>query len=110
VQTVREVRSHPNNHTNSSSRSQSGFSSNSKRQSDNMKWFSSKVQDGGPQLLSLSPLRLEDEDEKERNDRVFFPPSTPLTPSEVKRRTRGRSKFSEKIYLSSLLYNLGVHL
>ncbi|XP_035715266.1 uncharacterized protein LOC110851648 isoform X2 [Folsomia candida] len=52
-----------------------------------MKWFGSKGSDGGPQLLSLSPLRLEDEDDTS----AFFPPSAPSTPSEVKRRTRGRS-------------------
>ncbi|CAL8129239.1 unnamed protein product [Orchesella dallaii] len=61
--------------------------------SANMKWFGSKVQDSGPQLLSLSPLRLDEEGELNDNvsDTVFFPPSAPSTPSEMKRRSRGRS-------------------
>lgn len=73
--------------------------SNSNIVEHNMKWFGSKLSDGGPQLLSLSPLSL-DED-----DTVFFPPSAPSTPSQVKRRTRGRSKQTFQLNIFPELFN-----
>lgn len=74
----------------------------------NMKWFGGKVHDSGPQLLSLSPLRLDEEGEDSLNNgdsSAFFPrsngniegtPSAPATPGELmKRRSRGRSKIEK---------------
>lgn len=86
----------------------------------NMKWFSGKVHDSGPQLLSLSPLRLDEEGVDDSlmdgldgtsTSGVFFAgggssrmngggdmnasPSAPSTPGELlKRRSRGRSKMN----------------
>jgi len=71
-----------------------------------MKWFGSKASyDTGPQLLSLSPLRLDEDDDgcgDNASNSVFFPPSAPATPVEMKRRPRGRSKF---IFISYTHYS-----
>ena len=70
---------------------------------DTMKWFGGKIHDSGPQLLSLSPLAIDDNDTGEHNgnDGLYFPPSAPSTPAELKKRSRGRSKL---IIIIVLLY------
>jgi len=72
---------------------------------DVMKWFGNRVQaeSSGPTLLSLSPLRLDDDPggsvDSYGSDQVFFPNPNGGNVSSHRRRTRGRSKYIFQYFL-----------